>query len=131
MAEFRGFDNQNNGAGTAGILAGFVVGTGTFLLVVREWWEWGWGPGHWSRSDIFHTYWLAFWGHLNPSYRGDLGTWGSFEAWLRAHHQYDSFVASFWVPFLAGSMVGILTAWLVVRAFNRQRKSYLRGSRIH
>lgn len=131
MNNFQGFDDRNNGAGIAGFLAGISSGIGTFLLGVREWWAWGWGPGNWSRSDILHAYWLAFWSHLHPPYKGDLGTWGSFEAYLRAHRQYDAFVASFWVPFLAGSGVGLLVAWFVVRIANRKnRAAFIRGSRV-
>lgn len=135
MAEFQGFDNQNNGAGTAGLLSGIVLGIGTFLFGIREWWKWGWGAWSWAdpegKSDTIHAYWLAFWGHLIPTYKGDFGTWWLFSTWLHNHHKYDSFVASFWVPFIIGSSVGILTAWFVVRASNRQRKNFLRGSRTH
>ncbi len=131
MNNFQGFDNRNNDAGIAGWLAGCLSGIGTFLLGVREWWAWGWGPGHWSRSDIFHAYWLAFVGHLYSPYEGDLGTWGSFEAYLRSHHQYDSFVASFWIPFLAGSTLGILVGWLVVRALSKKDAAYLRGGKFN
>ncbi len=131
MNNFQGFDNRSNGAGVAGWLAGSLAGTGTFLLGIREWWAWGWVPGHWSRSGILHAYWLAFWGHLKPDYEGDLGTWGSFEAGLRAQHLYDAFVASFWVPFLIGAMVGILAGWLAVRAVNRNGAAYLRGGKFN
>ena len=130
MSHFQGFDDRKNGAGILGLLAGLLAGAGTVLLEVREWWAWGWGPGNWSRSDILHSYWLAFFGHLNPSYKGDLGTWGSFEGYLRSHHQYDAFVASFWVPFLVGSVVGILTGLWVFRLVNKKGGTYIRGSRI-
>ncbi len=130
MSHFQGFDNQNNEAKTAGLLTGIVLGSVTFLLGVREWWSWGWGPGNWSRSDILHAYWLAFWGNLNPSYVGDLGSWGNLKSWLLDHHAFDSFVASFWVPVIVGATIGILTAWFVIRAINKQKKGYIRGSRI-
>ena len=133
MNDFQGFDNRNNGAGIAGLLVGITTGAGTFLLGVREWWVWGWGPWSWSypqgKSATIHAYWLALVGHVNPSYKGDLGTWGSFEAGLRGSHQYDAFVASFWVPFLIGASIGLLAAWLVVRASNRKGAAYLRGGR--
>lgn len=131
MNNFQGFDNQNNGAGVGGVLAGLLAGCGTWIGLEILWWRLGWGPGHWSRSDIFHAYWLAFWSHLYPSYKGDLGTWASFEAWLRAQHQYDAFVASFWFPFIAGSLAGLVTAWFVVRIANRKNTAaFIRGSRV-
>ena len=135
MNDFQGFDDRNNGAGITGALAGILAGTGTFLLGVREWWTWGWGPWDWSgsagKSDTIHSYWLAFFGHLKPAYKGDLGTWGSFESWLRNRHQYDAFVASFWVPFLVGSMLGLLVGFWVFRSMNRKGAAYLRGGRFN
>ena len=131
MSYFRGFDEQENGAGILGALAGLLSGGAVFLLAEREWWAWGWGPGNWSRSVILHAWWLAFMGHVNPSYMGDLGSWPHLSAWLRSHHQYDAFVASFWVPFLIGTSVGILAAWFLVRAVNRRGPAYVRGSRIN
>lgn len=131
MNDFQGFDNRNNGAGIAGTLAGVLSGLGTFIGLESLWWRMGWGPGNWNRSDIFHSYWLAFIGHVNPSYKGDLGTWISFENWLRARHQYDAFMAAFWVPFLVGTMIGLVTAWFVVRTVNKSGASYVRGSRIN
>jgi hypothetical protein len=130
MNNFQGFDNQNNGAGVGGVLAGLLAGCGTWIGLEILWWRLGWGPGHWSRSDIFHAYWLAFWSHLYPPYKGDLGTWGSFETWLRAQHQYDAFVASFWAPFLVGTTIGILVAAAVVRAINKKGAAVLRGGRL-
>jgi hypothetical protein len=130
MNNIQGFDQRNNDAGTVGILAGIVAGAGTFLLGIREWWGWGWGPGNWSRADIFHAYWLAFFGYLFPSYKSDLGTWFSLEAWLRSRHQYDAFVASFWIPFIVSGIVGFVVGLLVSQAINRQGKNYRRGSRI-
>lgn len=131
MNQFSGFDEQNNGSGIFGILAGMAAGTGLFLLGAREWWAWGWGPGNWSRSEILHAYWLAFWGSLNPSYEGDLGTWSSLRRGLLSHHEYDAFVASFWGPFLLGSIVGLLTGFLVVKALGKKDPAYIRGSRIN
>ena len=131
MNNFQSFDDRNNGAGIAGSLVGSLAGAGIFLLVLREWWAWGWGPGHWNRSAILHAYWLAFWGNLNPAYEGDYGTWGALKLRLLSHHVFDSFVASFWIPFLMGTSVGILTSWLVVRAINRKGPAYVRGSRIN
>ena len=130
MTQFQGFDNRNNGGGIAGIFVGTLCGLGTFIGLESFWWRMGWGPGDWNRSDIFHAYWLAFIGHVIPSYKGDLGTWISFGNWLRSRHQYDSFAAAFWIPFLVGIMTGLLTAWLVVRSANRSGSSYVRGSQI-
>ena len=131
MNHFQGFDDRKNGAGILGLLAGVLVGVGTVLLEVREWWAWGWGPGDWSRADILHAYWLAFFGHLNPSYEGDLGTWGAFEAYLRSHHQYDAFVASFWVPFLVGTMVGLLVGFWIFKSMNKKPPAFIRGGRFN
>jgi len=131
MNQFRGFDDQKNGAGLLGVLAGILTGSGMLLISIREWWAWGWGPGNWSRPDILHAYWLAFFGHLNPSYKGDLGTWPAFESWLRIHHRYDAFVASFWVPLLVSICVGFLVGLLVSRATNKKYPPFVRGARIN
>lgn len=131
MNNFHGFDDQKNGAGILALLAGLASGTGAFLLVVREWWAWGWGPGNWSRADILHSYWLAFFGHSNPSYKGDLGTWLEFETLLRRHHQYDAFVASFWVPFLVGTMVGLLVGFWIFKSMNKKPPAFIRGGRFN
>lgn len=131
MNNFQGFDAKDDGALLAAVLMGCLTGGGVFLLVLSEWWAWGWGPGLWSRSDIARAYWLSFVGHLFPSYKGDMGTWSALREWLHSHHQYDAFVASFWIPFMIGLSVGSLTAWLVVRAVNRRVPAYIRGARIN
>ncbi|MGL3709472.1 hypothetical protein ACSYAY_01210 [Leptospirillum ferriphilum] len=131
MNNFQSFDDRDNGAMLTGVLAGCLSGSGAFLVVIKEWWAWGWGPGGWSWSDIAHAYWLAFAGHLFPSYKGDLGTWNAFREWLRLRHQYDAFTASFWVPFLIGLSVGLAVGWIVVRAVNRKGASYIRGAKFN
>jgi hypothetical protein len=128
--QFQGFDEKGNNAGLMGALTGAVAGTVSVLFGIREWWAWGWGPEDWNRSTILHAYWLAFVGHLVPTYRSDFGAWEDFRNWLLLHHEYDAFVASFWVPMLVGTMVGLLAAVSVVRAMNRKSGGkYIRGSR--
>lgn len=132
MNDFRGFDDRKNGAGLMGSLAGILTGTGSILISIREWWAWGWGPGNWSRSDILHAYWLAFFGHLNPSYEGDLKmTWPAFGLWLQSHRQYDAFVASFWIPFIVSGILGFLVGMLVFRSIDKKSDTYIRGGRVN
>lgn len=141
MAEFQGVDNRNNDAGLAGLLVGIVSGTGTFIGLENVWWRMGWGPWNWSgpygKSATIHAYFLYFLYSIHrffPNHVSDLNngqTWFEFSNWLISNHLNDSFFASFWIPLAVGILVGLVSAWLVVRAINRQRKNYLRGSRIH
>ena len=139
MAEFQGLDNRNNDAGIAGVLLGSVCGTGTFIGVENVWWRMGWGPWEWrpgsgGKSSTIHAYFLYSIHHIFPNHVSDLNhgqTWFEFHAWLISNHINDAFFASFWVPLVLGILVGLASAWFVVRAINRQRKSFLRGSRIH
>ncbi|MHB8544824.1 MAG: hypothetical protein ACYC9S_12620 [Leptospirales bacterium] len=135
MNHFQGFDDQNKGSGIVGILVGSLAGIGAFVGSEWAWWRMGWGPWIWSgpagRSETIHAFWLAFFGHLNPSYSGDLGTWVSFASWLKSRHEYDAFVASFWIPFLIGAIVGLLSGLLVSGTINKKGAAYVRGSRIN
>ena len=138
MAEFQGLDNRNNGAGIAGFLLGSVVGVGTFIGAEWAWWSMGLGPWNWAasggKSATIHAYFLYAIHRLFPKHVSDLNhgqTWFEFRNWLISNHLNDSFFASFWIPLAVGILVGLATAWFGVRAINRQRKSYLRGSRIH
>ena len=138
MAEFQGVDNRNNDAGLAGFLVGIVSGTGTFIGLENVWWRLGWGPWDWSdpqgKSATIHAYFLYLIHRVFPDHVSDLNngqTWFDFHAWLISNHLNDSFFASFWIPLSVGILTGLAMAWFVVRSINRQRKSYLRGSRIH
>jgi|ACXJ01.1.fsa_nt_gi hypothetical protein len=142
MGEFRGFDNQNNDAGMAGLLAGLLAGVGTYLGSEWAWWKAGFGPWTWDRPegkpDTIHSYFLYAVHPIFPAHVSDLSdrrlgsaTWSEFRNRLIYNHINDSFFSSFWVPLTLGILAGLATAWIVVRAINRQRKSYLRGSRIH
>ena len=137
MAEFQGLEKQNNDAGLAGLLVGIVSGTGTFIGLENVCWRMGWGPWNWSGPEgqwaTIHAYFLYVIHHFFPNHVSDLNngqTWFEFRNWLISNHINDAFFASFWVPLVLGILVGLATAWLVVRASNRQRKNYLRGSRI-
>jgi hypothetical protein len=137
MAEFQGLEKQNNDAGLAGLLVGIVSGTGTFIGLENVCWRMGWGPWNWSGPEgqwaTIHAYFLYAIHHFFPNHVSDLNngqTWFEFRNWLISNHINDAFFASFWVPLVLGILVGLATAWLVVRASNRQRKNYLRGSRI-
>ena len=138
MAEFQGLENQNNDAGIAGVLLGSVCGIGTFIGVENVWWRMGWGPWPWAnpveKSSTIHAYFLYSIHRFFPNHVSDLNngqTWFEFRAWLISNHINDSFFASFWVPLSLGILAGLATAWFVVRASNRQRKNFLRGSRTH
>ncbi|MHB1758338.1 MAG: hypothetical protein ACYCT9_12680 [Leptospirillum sp.] len=135
MSNFRGFDDQKNGSGIVGVLAGSLSGIGAYLGAEWGWWRLGWGPWEWAvpagRSDTIHAYWLAIWGHVNPSYAGDFGTWFSFESWLRGRHLYDAFVASFWVPLIVSVIAGILVGVLVSGAINKKDTPFIRGGRFN
>ena len=138
MGESQGFDNRNNDSGIAGLLSGIVAGTGTFLGTEWLWWKGGFGPWNWinpgGKSATIHAYFLYSIHRFFPDHVSDLNhgqTWFEFRDWLISNHINDSFFASFWIPLSLGILAGLVTAWFVVRAFNRQRKSYLRGSRIH
>lgn len=137
MNNFQGFDNQNNGAKITGTLAGTLTGIGTFIGFENVWWRLGWGPWAWSvpsgSSATLHAYWLAIAGHIYPTYKGDFKnhpTWFSFESWLRNVHQYDAFMASFWIPLIVSIIAGILVGVRVVRAINRKDAAYVRGGQI-
>ena len=138
MAEFQGLENQNNDAWLAGLLVGIVSGSGTFIGLENVWWRIGWGPWTWldsgGKSATIHAYFLYSIHRFFPNHVSDLNngqTWFDFHDWLISNHHNDSFFASFWIPLTVGILVALATAWFVVRAINRQRKSYLRGSRIH
>ena len=137
MANIQGSDNRNNDAGLAGLLVGIVSGTGTFIGLENVWWRMGWGPWNWlnpgGKSATIHAYFLYAIHHFFPNHVSDLNngqTWFEFRNWLISNHLNDAFFASFWVPLVLGILVGLATAWLVLRASNRQRKNFLRGSRI-
>ena len=138
MSHFQGFDHQNNGAGTAGILAGIMTGVGTFLGSEWAWWKAGFGPWPWvnpdGKSATIHAYFLYLIHSVFPNHVSDLNdgqTWGEFHYWLISHHLNDSFFASFWIPLTLGILAGLLTAWFVFRSVNRPRAGYIRGSRIN
>ncbi|AKS22740.1 MAG: Hypothetical protein C75L2_00030088 [Leptospirillum sp. Group II 'C75'] len=137
MNNIQGFDQQNNDAGTAGILAGIVIGIGSYLGLETLWWKAGFGPWNWSTSDLksatIHAYFLCLIHRFFPNHVSDLNggqTWFEFRNWLISNHLNDAFFASFWIPLTVGILAGILTAWFVTRAINRQGKNYRRGSRI-
>ena len=133
MNNFQGFDDQKNEAGIVGLLAGSLSGIGTYIGSEWAWWSMGLGPWAWSgpsgRSATVHAYWLVIVGHLKASYEGDWGTWFSFESLLRNRHQYDAFVASFWIPLIVSVTFGILIGVRVAGAMNRKGASYLRGGK--
>ena len=138
MGEFQGLDNRNNDSGIAGLLSGIVSGIGTFLGAEWLWWKGGFGPWNWlnpgGKSATIHAYFLYAIHRFFPDHVSDLNhgqTWFEFRDWLISNHINDAFFASFWIPLSLGILAGFATAWFVVRAINRQRKSYLRGSRIH
>ena len=135
MNNFQGFDDQKNGSEIVASLAGSLAGIGAYLGAEWAWWHLGWGPWNWSvsagRSDTIHAYWLAFFGHLNPSYKGDFGTWLEFEIWLRSRHMYDAFVASFWVPLTVSVITGILIGFWIFRSMNKKEAPFIRGGRFN
>lgn len=120
--------NDRSGAGLPALLAALATGVGTLVFAIKAWWAMGWGPGNWAGNDIRRAYWLAFWGHLDRAYVGDLGSWPDFKAGLIANHMFDSFLASWWVPFALAMTVALLTAWGVVRLL-KSGPRFVRGSR--
>ena len=137
MAHFQGFDDRNNGAGQTGSLIGIVTGIGSYLGLETLWWTAGFGPWSWSNPDLksatIHAFFLYLIHPIFPNHIGDINhgqTWFEFHDWLVRGGANDSFFAAFWVPLTLAILIGILTAWLVVRAINRQGKNYRRGSRI-
>ena len=138
MSEGEEFGNRNSNAGMVGFLTGILAGAGTYLGSEWAWWKGGFGPWTWNSPDgkpgTIHAYFLYLIHSVFPNHVSDLNggqTWGEFRYWLISHHLNDSFFASFWVPLTLSFLTGLVTAWFVVRTINRQRKSYLRGSRIH
>ena len=138
MSEGEEFGNRNSNAGMVGFLTGILAGAGTYLGSEWAWWKAGFGPWNWlnpgGKSATIHAYFLYSIHCFFPDHVSDLNhgqTWFEFRDWLISNHINDSFFASFWIPLSLGILAGLVTAWFVVRAFNRQRKNYLRGSRIH
>ena len=129
-------EQKKKNAWNLGLFGGMFFGVGTVVGAWESIWRLGLGP--WGFSDR-NGYFFAVHGtfsylvhFVDPGYVGDLGkTWEAFSDALVQTHSLEGFLATIWIPIIAGVLVFFSTwIWLYRAMSGTKEAGYIRGSRI-